>query len=190
MSFRFAPLFLTFTYGLSFTTATCGDPVDTPTPTPPVESNTEQIAVDLEAAVDGLYFMSESDFPFEVVVVEGAAQEPLTADNIKEAITPVYVNRPEQATLEERFVEVRTLDQFFYNLTTPQPWWDDYYYEQAEWYADLEQVMREEVIGAQYFRLGEQIDDYGYVSGSVDIYLVGASNVGDLVGVWTISIET
>lgn len=165
-------------------------PVAEITPTAAPESNTEAVATALANAAEGLLFMSESDYPFTVAEVDGAATEPLTADNIKTALAPIYVNRPEQATLEERYVEVRTLDQFFDHLVNPQDWWEQYNYDQAEQYLEMQQILTEDVDGAQYFRLGERIDAYGYVSGSVDVYLVGASSNGDLIGVWTISIET
>lgn len=198
MNLRNTVLLMTLAASVSSTYSQCGGTEQTPTPTPyptptfppTVESNTDAIAAELATSVDGLLFMSESDFPFVVAEVEGAATQPITAQNIKTAIASIYVNRPEQATLEERYVEVRTLDQFFAHLVTPQDWWEEYNYQQSVQYAELQRILTEEVQGAQYFRLGEHIDAYGYVSGSVDIYLVGASNTGDLIGVWTISIET
>lgn len=198
MNLRNSLLLITLAASVSGTHSRCGSSEQTPTPTPyptptfppTVESNTDAIAEALAASVDGLLFMSESDYPFVVAEVDGAASQPLTADNIKTAIASIYVNRPDQPPLEERFVEVRTLDQFFAHLVTPEDWWDDYNYEQSVHYAELQRILTEEVQGAQYFRLGERIDAYGYVSGSVDIYLVGASNTGDLIGVWTLSIET
>lgn len=195
-SFRTSILLLTLTATLSGVNAQCGSVEETPTPTlpptptPTVESNTEAIAAALAVAVEGLYFMSESDYPFTVVSVEGAATEPLTADNIKTAIAPIYVNRPDQPPLEERYVEVRTLDQFFDHLVTPEDWWEEYNYQQAEQYVELQSILENDVQDAQYFRLGDRVDAYGTVYGAVDVYLVGASNDGDLIGVWTISIET
>lgn len=165
----------------------CG-PGDDDTPTP-VPNNTEQVMAELAVAVDGLYYLSESDYPFTVVMVEGAATEPLTADNIKEAIAPIYVDRPEQATLEERSVEVWTLEQFFAPLTTPEDWWEDYQYEQLPQYEEMQRILTDEVLNASCFRLGEE-DSFGTLFGSIDVYLVGSSTGGDLVGVWTISVET
>lgn len=141
--------------------------------------------MDLEAAVDGVLFSSEGDYPWTVFTF--ACAGPVTAENIKEVIAPIYVQNPNEAPLAEREVEVKSATAFFDKLTVPQDWWDPYYYEQAEKYAPIREIMEEDLTDLQLFRLGEPSGDV--LQGAVDVYIVGRSGE-HLVGMWTVSIET
>jgi len=144
----------------------------------------EMTAMELAVAVEGVLYGSESDYPWTVVTL--ACVGPVTADTIKEIIAPVYVPH-DDLPLADRVVEVRSFNQFFDKLTVPQDWWDDYYYEQAEKYKPIRQILEDNLTDLQVFRLGEQSGDV--LSGAIDVYVLGRSGE-DLVGIATIAVET
>jgi hypothetical protein len=142
----------------------------------------EAVVEKLEPAVDGLFHTSESDYPFEVVLVEGAGQSPISESNIKERIASIYVARPGEPTLAAREVEVISLSAFFDRYTVPQSWWEPSQHEAAPRFQAVRGILAGDLVDAKVFRLGS--------SGSIDIYIVGRSSDGHLVGLWTISVET
>ena len=148
-------------------------------------ADAEMTAMDLEAAVDGVLYSSEGDYPWTVFTF--ACMGPVTAENIKEIIAPIYVQNPNEAPLAERVVEVKSAKEFFDKLTVPQDWWDDGYYEQAAKYVPIRMIMEENLTDLQVFRLGELSGNN--LQGAIDVYIIGRSGE-DLVGMWTVSIET
>lgn len=144
----------------------------------------EMTAMELAAAVEGVLFGSESDYPWTVVTL--ACVGPVTADNVKELLAPVYVPH-DDLPLADRVVEVRSFTEFFDKLTVPQDWWDDYYYEQAEKYKPIRQILEDNLTDLQVFRLGEQSGNN--LSGQIDVYVLGRSGE-DIVGIATIAVET
>ena len=155
---------------------------------PPALPSGADVAAALASKSAGLYHTSESDYPFTVVRVPGAGAAPLTVDNVKAAIASAYVNRPEEPTLAERAVEVRTLADLFDRYTIPQDWWETYQFEQAPAFQALEDVLKGELIDVKVFRFGTQ---QGYfLQGAIDVFVIGRSVDGEVVGVSTISVET
>lgn len=148
-------------------------------------ADAEMTALDLEAAVDGVLYSSEGDYPWTVFTF--ACTGPVTAENIKEIVAPIYVQNPNEAPLAERVVEVKSAKEFFDKLTVPQDWWDDGYYEQAAKYVPIRMIMEENLTDLQVFRLGELSGNN--LQGAIDVYIIGRSGE-DLVGMWTVSIET
>lgn len=143
-------------------------------------------ATALEAAVDGVLYSSESDYPW--VVETFACAAPVTEANVKEIIAPVYVPHPGGPTLEERAIEVRTLAQLFDPLTVPKDWWGDYEFEQAMKYAAIRMVLEDNLTDLIVLRLGEQSGNT--LMGAIDVYVFGTTAEGDLVAMWTVSVET
>lgn len=146
----------------------------------------EMTAMALAAAVDGVDYPSESDYPW--IVETFACAAPVTEDNVKQIIAPVYVEHPGQATLAERAIEVRTLAQLFDPLTVPKDWWTDYEYERADKYTAIRAVLEGGLTDLVVFRLGEKSGNI--LSGAIDVYVFGTTAEGDLVAMWTVSVET
>jgi hypothetical protein len=146
----------------------------------------EMTAMALAAAVDGVDYPSESDYPW--IVETFACAAPVSEENVKQIIAPVYVEHPGQATLAERAIEVRTLAQLFDPLTVPKDWWTDYEYERADKYTAIRAVLEGGLTDLVVFRLGEKSGNI--LSGAIDVYVFGTTAEGDLVAMWTVSVET
>lgn len=140
----------------------------------------------LEAAVDGVYYLSESDYPWVVVAFADAA--PVTEANVKDVIAGVYVPHDGGPTLEERAIELRTLAQLLDPLTVPQDWWTDENVMMAAQYQPIRDVLEDNLSNIQVFRLGEQFGDI--LMGTIDVYVLGETIDGDIVGMWTVAVET
>lgn len=158
------------------------------TPAAPALPAGVDVAAHLGVAADGLWHTSESDYPFVVVRVPGAGAAAVTADNVKALIAGVYVARPDEPTLAERAVEVTTLAAFFDRYTVPQDWWEDSQKaDQPKWQA-LRKVLESELVDVQVFRFGERSGTW--LMGAIDVYILGRTVDGELVGLSTISVET
>ncbi len=148
----------------------------------------------LEAAVEGLYHMSESDYPFDVVTVSGGGDSPITADNIKDRIASIYVEHDETTPLAAREVEVRSLEEFFARYTEIGDYWEPEQLEAAPKFQAVYEILRDRLLDAQVYRLGYRYRSGSYtsphLSGAIDVFIVGRSHDGHLVGLYTISVET
>lgn len=140
----------------------------------------------LMAAVDGVTYPSESDYPWTVVGLADAA--PVSEANVKDVIAGVYVPHKGEAGLADRAIEVKTLAQLFDPLTVPQDWWTDDEFMRAEDYTKIRDVLAAELTNIQVFRIGEQSGNI--LQGAIDVYVLGEVAGGDLVGMWTVSVET
>lgn len=140
----------------------------------------------LETAVAGVTYPSESDYPWVVVGFADAA--PVSEANVKDVIAAVYVPHPGEAALADRTIEPRTLAQLIDPLTIPQDWWDDYNKMVAAQYTEIRAVLEAKLVDIQVFRIGELQGNV--LQGAVDIYVLGSTADGDVVGMWTVSIET
>ena len=140
----------------------------------------------LEQAVAGVTYPSESDYPWVVVGFADAA--PVSEADVKQVIAAVYVAHEGEAGLADRAIELRTLAQLIDPLTTPQDWWEDYNKMVAAQYSEVRAVLESKLVDIQVFRFGEQQGDV--LQGAVDVYVLGATPDGDIVGMWTVSIET
>ena len=130
----------------------------------------------LQAAAKGLLFPSESDKPVKAFVWQGTGTDKSAA--VDEAALKAAGKVPDGAK-----VETRTLDAFFEPVTAEQSWWGDTEKEQAKRYNDLAAALKE-LSGLTVLRV---IPDG---STTVDAYVVGRTNDGDLAGVTTQLIET
>lgn len=123
----------------------------------------QELSTRLSAAVDGLIYISESDYPWEVVLAPSAGMGPVTPEELI-ALLGLGADTP---------FETRTLDQFF----TPYLLSGD----DGTRYADLRKLLEETLTAPQVVRLGMI---------QVQVYLVGRSACGEVAGVKTTSIET
>lgn len=146
----------------------------------------QDLVIELEAAVDGVLYLSEGEDIWHVVAFPDVA--PVTEANLKGIIKDVYVQNPNEQPLIDRTIEVRSFPWLFDPLTVPQPWWDDFYYMQAEVYAPIRTLLEGKLVNLQVFRLGEQQGNV--LQGAIDVYVLGETADGDIVGMWSTAIET
>ena len=146
----------------------------------------QDLVIELEAAVDGVLYLSEGEDIWHVVAFPDVA--PVTEANLKDIIKDVYVQNPNEQPLIDRTIEVRSFPWLFDPITVPQPWWDDFYYMQAEVYAPIRTLLEGKLVNLQVFRLGEQQGNV--LQGAIDVYVLGETADGDIVGMWSTAIET
>ncbi|MCY1069413.1 hypothetical protein OV090_32025 [Nannocystis sp. RBIL2] len=146
-----------------------------------------QAAIDaLELVVDGVLWPSESDYPWIVFGLPDAA--PVTVDNLKELVGPLIVVDDGEAPLEEQTIEEKPWDAIFLQMTTPQDWWTDYEIMRAEQYQAIQDTLDAHLVNLKMFRIGEQSGNW--LSGAIDMFVIGETADGDLVGIQTVTVET
>lgn len=134
------------------------------------QPNTSSDIVDkLKQASNGLQFMSEADYPFEVF--QWVCQEPLTASTViqRTGHTP------------DTPVEVVPLDEFFQNATQEEDWHNEEEKETVKRYQCLVKTLKQSLSDIQVYRLGTVV---------LDVYIVGKTPSGDLAGLSTKVVET
>ena len=123
----------------------------------------------LADAVLNMTYMSESDYPLTVVSYEG--QGAPTAAKLRQ-----LTGTPSTALVEER-----SFDDLMDRLGEVYDPADPYAVEYAARWNALRAVLEENLTDLTVIRIGEI---------SIDVYIVGKSACGDLVGIKTTSIET
>ncbi len=126
------------------------------------ESDDQQLVKLLTEAVEGLLYMSESDYPFSVFVWH--LPEPLTLQAVL-AQAKLKKSTPASVIPWEQFIEP---------LLNPAQ-------KTAERYQRLKALLTEHLEALQVFRLGKV---------EVHIYIVGKAGSGAQIGLSTKSIET
>ncbi|MGI5865078.1 MAG: nuclease A inhibitor family protein [Myxococcales bacterium] len=122
-------------------------------------------------ATEDLWFISESDHPFDFFLAEGAG----TAKPTMEQFLKTLGQEPGTP------VELRDFAEFFADLSTPEDWWGDTEHEDAAKYSQLRAALETNLTDLQVIRVGEI---------EIGVYVVGRNAHGDLVGVSTVSVET
>lgn len=132
------------------------------------EKNLTSIAASIREACDGLIFISETDS--QVTLFEGGS-----ATDPQKAVTDDA--GPEAASL---LSEV-TLDSFFGPLTTVQDWFGEKERTMAKKFLEMRKLLEEDLIDLKVFRLGRT---------RIDIYVVGVTPDGRVLGIRTKAVET
>jgi Nuclease A inhibitor-like protein len=154
---------------------TAAENLDLPTVQPPVFSGTEICDAPLErlcqrlrqATVD-LVWLSESDYPFEVVTWErGIELNP-------KALFP-------EVTSDEIQIETVTLTDLFAPAIAIEDWYAAEELAQVDRYKELLHAIESNLTEVQVFRVGEI---------EITIYIVGKTPDGELVGLKTQAVET
>jgi len=145
----------------------------------------QDAAAALELAVDGVLYLSESEDEWTVFALADVA--PVTEANIKDVIADIYVAH-DAIPLADRVVEPRTLAQLMDPLTVMQDWWGDYEIMQAEDYKAIRAIFEDTLSNPQVFRLGEQSGNN--LVGQIDVFVIGETADGDIVGMFAIAVET
>lgn len=129
----------------------------------------EQLSEELKEATRELLFMSESDYPFEVVRWEGT-----------EAVSPEYLRRVTAADATAA-VEERTAADFFRVAAGEQEWKGAEELALAKRYQTLSRVLEENLKDVKVYRVGKR---------NIHVYVLGRSEEGNWLGVSTRVVET
>jgi len=146
------------------------NPTDQPLSPREERPMTQTAMTDLQAAINGLTFPSESDEPFQVVTL-GKSDAPLTDDKLLG-----MTQQPRQARLER--VDA---GPFFGRLTIPQQNLGQVDPEMARRYSKLLEVLNTHLTDIQVVKFGQ---------GEVAIYILGRTKDGQYAGVRTAATET
>lgn len=130
---------------------------------------TDSIATQLKQASKGLFFLSETDAPFEVI--HWSAQGELTSAKLLQ-----LTNHPPDAPLK-----MLAVDDFFAIATQEEDWHDEEEGETVKLFQNLVSVLKQNLSQLQVYRVGS-ID--------IDAYIVGVTDGGELAGLSTKLVET
>jgi hypothetical protein len=115
--------------------------------------------------------MSESDYPFEVFLWEGQAQEELSPEKLLQ----LTEHSPELS------VETVDLDYFFRNVAQEKDWHEESQKMMVKRFQALLETLRTNLSDIQVYRVGTV---------NIDVYIVGKTPSGDLAGLTTKLVET
>ena len=130
---------------------------------------TDSIATQLKQASKGLFFLSETDAPFEVI--HCSAQGELTPAKLLQ-----LTNHPPDAPLK-----MLAVDEFFAIATQEEDWHDEEERETVKRFQHLVSVLKHNLSQLQVFRVGNT---------NIDAYIVGVTPGGDWTGLSTKLVET
>lgn len=129
----------------------------------------------LNAAVKDLYYISETDAPFEPFVFKPeTGAEPFSSVTADEVLH-LAQKPPETPTREQ------TLADFFCFPATEQDWHTDEDKKTARRFQKLQELLETNFKDPKVFKLGEV---------ELDVYIVGIDAEGNLAGVKTQAVET
>ncbi|BAY95554.1 MULTISPECIES: nuclease A inhibitor family protein [unclassified Tolypothrix] len=131
-------------------------------------TNSEIIAF-LKQASDGLFFISESEYPFLVFLWSGIA--PVTPEKVVQQ-TDHSPDTP---------IKVIAVDDFFRVAAKEEDWHSPSEQETVKKFQNLVQVIKANLSNPQVYRLGSK---------EVDVYILGTTPSSDLAGLSTKIVET
>ena len=134
-----------------------------------MNTSTSEIITKLKNASDGLLWMSESEYPFEVIMWEDAAD--LTADKLLQQL-----GKPPDTP-----VRVTDIDKFFSNAIASQDWYDDFQKAEVKKCRHLLETLKTNLSNIKVYRIGEV---------EIDVYIVGKTPDRSMAGVSTVVVET
>jgi hypothetical protein len=129
----------------------------------------EELFGALEEAATGLLYMSESDYPIEVVKWAGSEQ-----------LSPEYLRKAAGADTSAGVVET-TVEEFFRVPAGEQEWKGEAQLLEAGKYQRLRKLLEENLTGIKVYRVGET---------NIYVLVVGMSAEENWLGVSTRVIET
>ncbi|HEX8474911.1 MAG TPA: nuclease A inhibitor family protein [Pyrinomonadaceae bacterium] len=129
----------------------------------------EELIEELRKATDGLLFMSESDYPFEIIKWGKAGD-----------ISQEYVREIVKGAAETTVEEI-TVDDFFRSAAAEQEWKAAPELAAAKRHQKLVRLLKENLTEVRVYRVGER---------NIGVYIVGRSGEGNALGVSTRVVET
>lgn len=133
-------------------------------------SNAASLISQLQSACQDLLWSSEADYPFEVICWDTDAV-PLSAHQLLDCIGQSI----------ETPVETESLEQFFGSAVTEQDWHDAAETARVEQYRQLVKLLQENLIEPRVYRVGK-VD--------IEVYILGRTEDGEIVGLSTKVVET
>jgi DNA uptake protein ComE-like DNA-binding protein len=147
------------------------------------------VLAELDVVVDGLWFLSESDYPLDPFVLPVSG--PVALADVKTVIAPIWtVPHAGEVGLADRKVEASDLGWVFDRMTVEQDWWEDEQRQDAARWQAVRDVFEQDLADVQVFRVGRTNSRGTILVGAIDIYVWGTSSDGQLVGLHTVSVET
>ncbi|MDZ8236032.1 MAG: nuclease A inhibitor family protein [Nostoc sp. ChiQUE01a] len=131
---------------------------------------TNEITEILKQSSADLLMMSESDYPFEVVLWTGPVDS-LTTQKLLQ-----LTNHPQDSQVEEV-----GLDYLFRNCAYEKEWHDEQQKQNAKKFQILVQTLKNNLNEIKVYRIGTI---------NIDVYILGKTSSGDLVGLATKVVET
>jgi hypothetical protein len=125
---------------------------------------------ELQQAIEGLLFMSESDYPFQIIEWDGQTE-----------ITPEYLRSQTVAARPDTPVTRQSIDDFFRSATSEPEWKQGAELEIARKYKALVGLLKETLSNLVAYRVGEI---------NITIYIIGTSQTGTWLGLRTQVVET
>lgn len=125
----------------------------------------------LQAATQGLLWMSESDFPFEVVHWQEPTNRPMTENRLLQ-----LTDYPPKTPIDQI-----DLETFFGTVTQSFSWFGAEEQAQVSQYQHLVELLKQHLKHPIVYRIG---------SINLDIYILGQTEAGDWVGLKTKAVET
>ena len=129
----------------------------------------DQLLSDLKEATKGLLFMSESDYPFEIIHWDKTQE-----------ITPDFLRKEAKKSANDP-VEERSVDEFFKQAASMQDWHGNDEKVTAQQYQALVKLLKERLTDLKVYRVG---------SVNLTVFIVGKDQAGDWVGLSTQVVET
>ena len=123
----------------------------------------------LQQASQGLLWLSESDYPFEIVYW------PEKNPTIKQKLLQDDHNE------SDKTFETITLEKFFKLATCKQDWQNQTEKEEVDRYQTLVQLLQEKLTDVTVYRVGKV---------EIDIYILGKTESGAICGLSTKVVET
>lgn len=135
----------------------------------PIHNSDAELLDTLQQAASDLFWVSESDYPFECFCWEDASDfDPHTIVQL--------AHEPEGAA-----IETIDLDSFFEIATHPQDWHGEEELAIVQKYQNLVNTIKQHLVEPKVYRIGKI---------EVHIYVVGQTPAGHLAGLKTTAIET
>lgn len=138
--------------------------------------NNSELINQLKQATDGLLCMSESEYPFEVFLWKSPEQTSLIKENLTTQKILELTGHPQDTP-----VEVVSIDKFFRIATTEQDWYGEEELATLKKYQEFVEILKRNLSNLEVYRIGEI---------EIDVYIVGQTSTGDLVGLSTKVVET
>jgi hypothetical protein len=136
---------------------------------PPYTPEAQALLERLQSLSDGLYFLSESDYPFEVVYYP----KPPEGQDLP-SLLPQWLGAPADSK-----VETEDLPYFFRHHTTTDLGFVDE--EKARRFRELQAYLEENLREVKAYRVGER---------KITALILGRTSAGDIAGLKTTIIET
>ncbi len=130
--------------------------------------NKTELIARLKSASKGLLWLSELDYPFEVIYWENV-------DNIEEKLLEAT------NSVGHTMLQVKELDNFFSTATEEEDWFNDEEMTECRRYQELVKLLKTHLTDIKVYRVGEV---------EVNCYILGQTESGAIAGLSTISVET